>query len=159
MTAWQDRPQVPALMLNPALLAVLLSEASRGYCGQRDSPAMPVPLAFLVLPLALHRPTRRALPRSTRTYLTTWLAGHPVLRAGFPERAASLVGHTREALRFGARHEVLRVSPEGLEGVVSGSAAHEPTTLELVTAARLAGRWFAVTGPVPTVFQALGVRP
>jgi hypothetical protein len=99
------------------------------------------------------------LPRDTRTYLTTWLGRHPVLRAGFPLRAASLVGNTQEALRFGVRHGVLRVTAEGIGPLVNSGTMEEASIRELLKAARLVGRWCAVTGPVPTVYQALGVRP
>lgn len=146
-------------MLNPALCSVLLSESARAYAGQAKVQAMPFPLAFIVLPLVLHRPSRKVLPRDTRTYLTAWLGRHPVLRAGFPGRAQALVGHTREALRFGERTGVLSMTREGIQGQVDAAKADEAFTRELAKASRLAGRWFALAGPVPTVFQALGVRP
>lgn len=158
MTAWEDRPQVAAIMLNPALCSVLLSESARAYAGQANAPAMPFPLAFVVLPLVLHRPSRQALPRDTRTYLTAWLGRHPVVRAGFPGRAQALVGHTREALRFGERSGVLSMTGAGVQGQVDATKVNDAFTRELAKASRLAGRWFALAGPVPTVFQALGVR-
>lgn len=159
MTAWADRAQVPAVMLNPALLATLLSESARGYCSQARAEAMPLALSFVVLPMVLHRPTRQVLPRNTRTYLTIWLGRHPVLRAGFPLRAASLVENTQEALRFGARNGLLAVNGRGVAASARTGSVEDGVTRELVKAARLVGRWCAASGTVATVYQALGVRP
>ena len=71
-----------------ALLATLVAHAARAY--EREAGPMSWPLAFLVPPIVLHRPTRDALPRDTRTHLSTWVSREPVLRAGFPARAAAM---------------------------------------------------------------------
>jgi Family of unknown function (DUF6521) len=97
MSEWSERPQVEATMLNPALLAVLLSSAAHDYEKAKEKEQrLPWPLGFLVLPLVLHRPTRVELPKNTRTHLSTWIRRHPLLRAGFPGRAAAMVPLTRE---------------------------------------------------------------
>lgn len=157
MTLWEDRPQVAAVMLNPAVCSVLIAESARAYADQAEAEAMPLPLAFLVLPLVLHRPTRNVLPRDTRTYLTVWLDRNPVLRASFPARAEALVEHGREALRFGLRNTLLQLDGGGVASRVRATDSTVPK--DLSRAARLAGRWFQLSGPAPTVFQALGVRP
>jgi hypothetical protein len=105
MTAWAERPRVEATLLNPALLAVLLAAAAQEY--ETEETGMPWPLVFLVPPLVLHRPTRDALPRNTRTHLSTWVRREPLLRAGCPARAAAMVPLTREGIRFGLRAGVL----------------------------------------------------
>lgn len=156
MTLWTERPRVEATLLNPALLAVLLAAAAEDY----DTPTagMPWPLAFLVLPLVLHRPTRDALPRDTRTHLSTWIRREPVLRAGFPERAAAMVPRTREGLRFGLRAGVL-----GIDGAnLIGHLTSEPPPGELrqlIRSARLVGRWLAKSDQPSTPFALLGVAP
>ena len=88
MKRWADRSRVEASLLNPALIALLMSEAAREY--ERQAEPMSWPLTFLVPPLVLHRPTRDALPRDTRTHLSTWIARQPVIRAGFPDRAVAM---------------------------------------------------------------------
>src|SRR6266540_2320032 len=105
VSTWTERPRVEATLLNPALLAVLIAAAAKDY--ETDGAGMPWPLAFIVPPLVLHRPTRDALPRNTRTHLSTWIRRQPLLRAGFPARAAAMVPLTREGLRFGLRAGVL----------------------------------------------------
>jgi hypothetical protein len=157
MTAWTDRPHLAATMLNPALVAVMESVAAREY--ERTSHrAMAWPVAFLVAPLVLHRPTREALPRDTRTYLSTWVSRHSLLRAGFPERAKSLAPVVREGLRFGLHSQVLSIENSTLRGVLSPDAI-DGELGALLRKAGLVGRWLAKTNEPSTAFSLLGVAP
>ncbi len=156
MKRWADRSRVEATLLNPALIALLMSEAAREY--ERQADPMSWPLTFLIPPLVLHRPTRDALPRDTRTHLSTWISREPLLRAGFPERAVAMAPLAREALRFGLRHGVLEV----LEGNVRGLPSQTPPPGDLrvlVSKAGLIGRWLAKTDQPSTIFALLGVGP
>lgn len=156
MTAWAKRPRVEATLLNPALLATLLAAAARDY--ERARAPMPWPLAFLVLPLVLHRPTRAALPKNTRTHLSTWIRREPVLRAGFPARAGAMVPITREGIRFGLRAGVLWLDGVALTGDLPVEAP--PGELrQLIRTAAVVGRWLAKTEEPSTAFALLGVTP
>jgi hypothetical protein len=157
MTSWPDRPRIPATMLNPALLAVVQSAAAHAYERGGERP-MPWPMAFVVVPLVLHHPTRTALPRDTRTHLSTWIARNPLLRAGFPRRAAALAPAAREGMRFGLRHGVLSVNAGGLSGTIRPDAAHGELG-ELIAKASLVGRWLAKSDQPSTAFALLGVAP
>lgn len=156
MNRWVDRSRIEAALLNPALIALLMAEAARGY--EVQARPMSWPLTFLIPPLVLHRPTRDALPRDTRTHLSTWIARQPVLRAGFPERAAAMAPLAREALRFGLRHGTLTI----LAGNVLSTTTLAPPPGDLrvlLGRARLVGRWLARTDQPSTVFALFGVRP
>lgn len=156
MTAWTERPRVEATLLNPALVAVLLASAARDY--ETDGVGMPWPLAFLVPPLVLHRPTREALPRNTRTHFSTWIRRYPLLRAGFPDRAAAMVPITREGVRFGLRAGVLARQGAALSGHLDVEAPAGELR-QLIRQAALVGRWLAKTDQPSTVFALLGVAP
>ena len=156
MKRWADRSRIEATLLNPALIARLMSEAARAY--ETEAEPMSWPLIFLVPPLVLHRPTRDALTRDTRTHLSTWISREPLLRAGFPERAAAMTPLVREAFRFGLRHGLLEVSG----GNVRGRPSRTPPPGELrllVNKAGLVGRWLAKTDQPSTVFALFGVGP
>jgi ABC-three component (ABC-3C) system Middle Component 3 len=156
MSQWTERPRLEATMLNPALLAVLLAAAAQDY--EKAKERMPWPLGFLVLPLVLHRPTRSALPRNTRTHLSTWIGRNPLLRAGFPARAATMVPLTRGGIRFGLRAGVLDIDGQTLGGdVTSDRAAGELG--QLMRTAALTGRWLATVDQPSTAFALLGVAP
>jgi hypothetical protein len=157
MNAWTDRPQVAAALLNPALIATLESVAAHEY-DRAGTQAMSWPLAFLVAPLVLHRPTRQALPRDTRTHLATWVSRNSLLRAGFPARARSLTPVVREGLRFGLRHGVLSAESGFIRGSLRPDTA-EGQLGELLRAAGLVGRWLAKTNQPSTAFALLGIAP
>src|SRR5689334_22312029 len=83
--AWQRRPFEERTSLNPAFLALTIRSSADGYCGETND-ALPVALAFLAAPLALHRTTRDSLPSIISTSMAIWLQDHPFLREGFPDR-------------------------------------------------------------------------
>jgi hypothetical protein len=156
MKNWSERSKIEAGLLNPALIAVLMSEAAKGY--EEHSGPMTWPMAFLIPPLVLHRPTRDALPRDTRTHLSTWISRQPVLLAGLPERTSAMAPLVREALRFGLRHRVLEVSGGRVRGLMT--QVPPPGDLRvLVSKAALVGRWLAKSDQPSTVFALFGVRP
>jgi ABC-three component (ABC-3C) system Middle Component 3 len=156
VTAWPDRSPVRAAYLNPALVAGILAAAARSYESTAQQP-MVWPMAFLVGPLVLHRPTRQALPKTTATHLSAWTSRNTLLRAGFPARAKALTPSVREGLRFGLRHGLLTVDGGALHGAPGSTRDKELTAL--LSSARLVGRWLAKTDQPATVFAILGVEP
>lgn len=153
---WSPNKSLSADMLNPALLAVLLREATGGYVEGRGPMAWP--LAFAAAPLVLHGPTRRALPKRASQHLSTWAQGHTELVAGLPARARSLAPPVRAGLRTGLRTGLLALDDGGL---VPGAALGRGNgaLLELQRAAALVGRWLGRSGEPSTVFALLGLRP
>lgn len=148
-------------MLNPALLATVIAVAASEY-ERADGSPMPWPLAFLVAPLVLHRDTRNALPRSTRTHLATWVSNNAVLRAGLPARAISLTDPVREGLRFGLRMGVLTLTDDGRLHSSLPTANRPPDIGDLrpiVQSSGLVGKWFAKLDQSATAFALLGVAP
>jgi hypothetical protein len=148
-------------MLNPALLAVVAAAAAEEYERASREP-MPWPLTFLVAPLVLHRNTREALPRTTRSHLSTWVTKNPLLRAGFPQRAKSLAGPVRQGVRFGLANGWLILTEDGdLRGALVQSA--RPSSVGDITAivrsAGLVGKWLTKLERPATAFALLGVAP
>src|SRR6218665_1995664 len=96
---WADRPTELANLFNPAFAGELLHRAVVAYCGRIELP-MPFALAFLVLPLSIHAPTRNRLPRRADAAFASWIADHREDIPGISERARELRPITREALLF-----------------------------------------------------------
>jgi hypothetical protein len=149
-------------MLNPALLAAVTAAAASQY-QRADGEPMPWPLAYLVAPLVLHRGTREALPRTTRTHLGNWVSQNPVLHAGIPARAQSLAEPVREGLRFGLAHGLLRVDHQGrLTGFLVAppkTSAAPDEMAQIIARAGQVGKWFAKLDKPATAFAMLGVAP
>ncbi|WP_257231485.1 three component ABC system middle component [Streptomyces sp. Rer75] len=158
-TAWSEPSALVAAMLNPALIASLLSVAAGSYERQKVS-GMPWHLSFIVAPMTLHRGTRQALPANTRTHLSTWVTRNPMLRAGFPRQAKALVMPVQAGLRFALLHDVLELRSDCLKPrtrLRAGAPAR--TELEdILHSARLIGSWMA-KNETAAVFASLGVRP
>lgn len=148
-------------MLNPALLAAVTAAAASEY-ERADGEPMPWPLAYLVAPLVLHRGTRNALPKTTRTHLGNWVSQNPVIHAGIPARAQSLAKPVREGLRFGLAHGALQVDAQGrLKGDVAAPEKKVATSEvdQIIAKAGLVGKWFAKIDQPATAFAVLGVAP
>ncbi|MEP6756324.1 MAG: three component ABC system middle component [Chthonomonadales bacterium] len=161
MTNWVDRPREVKYLLNPAFCAAILASCVLGYRTRKNEP-MPLALAFLCLPIVLHGDTRRALPKSTKSNLNSWLLSNRIITADFAKRAQSLLPFTREALLFGVSREVLMVSNNGIETSIdklSTINASGTTIAEYAKAARNIGVWFAESGSTSTIFSLWGVAP
>jgi hypothetical protein len=147
-------------LFNPAFVAALIGRAAIGHRTERDAP-LPLALGYLVAPIILHPPTREALPRVTAR-LAKWADDHHLLRAELRWRAPQLSGVTRGGLRFGLRHDLLALTPVGIEAGPAFERLRAPAddeAAECWKAAELLGRWLPRAGPPETVLALLGVRP
>jgi hypothetical protein len=153
---WDALPPVSLSMLNPALLALVIAAAAGGH-RRETGMGLPWALSFIVAPLVLHRGTREALPNQIRTHLPTWVSREPVIRAGFPGRAASLVAPVRGGLRLGLRSGVLILSGDRIETVLRSVRASEPQLENLLAKATFSGRWLSKLDQSSTAFALFGV--
>ncbi|MCA1190017.1 MULTISPECIES: three component ABC system middle component [unclassified Saccharopolyspora] len=150
-------------LFNPAFCAVLLHKATKRY-EAKSSEGMPVTYAFLVLPCALHMPTREALPPTTAASMWIWLRSHPVLCMDFADRVRTFRGFTAAAIRYGIQHGAL---VGALGSLAPGTLLRRPRTLQptqdwqaCVRTAEFLGRWFGGTAAdEATVLAQWGVRP
>jgi hypothetical protein len=166
MQVWAKRVVEEANLFNPAFCAVLLAKASEEFAKKTQKP-LPFALAFLILPIVLHRGTRSALPSSTITSLLPWIQEHREELVNFAGRVQSLRAITREAILFGMQSETLAVADSG--GFAIGErrvpATEKRTGLftdearECVERAGFLGRWLAAAGTPATVYSAWGIAP
>jgi len=161
---WADRPSEEARNLNPAFCAELIARTVGEFHKNRQTP-LGLAVAFLVLPLTLHKPTRDALPGRANATFATWVAENGSLLAELPGRVNRLRPISREALLFAIRYRLLAVHDGGL---VPGSkpvrltSSPSPSTndvSETRAAAGLLGRWFAGQATEGSILQGLGVAP
>lgn len=162
--AWSERPSEEAALFNPAFCGELIVRSVVEFENARSMP-MPLALAFVVLPLTLHAPTRELLPGRSNATLVTWAAEQAPLIADLPNRVLALRPATREGIIFVTQHSALSVNASGLS---RGSrplklSAKRPEATPDAEAARraagLVGRWFANQGGASSFLQALGVAP
>lgn len=150
-------------LFNPAFCAVLLHRACAEYSTKVQQP-MPVIYAFLIVPSALHKPTRDELPGSTAASMWPWLREHPLLTMDFPHRARRLRPYTSAAITYGLNHSILVSSPGAL---AAGTVRRRPRSLQPTSdwlacqkAAGFFGKWFASNdADEATTLAQWGVRP
>jgi hypothetical protein len=162
--SWRERAREEAANLNPAFCTELLFRTVSEYARLRETP-FPYALAFLILPIALHKRTRDLLPGNSSTAFVGWVADRKPMLAEVPELVLRLIPVTREALLFNLQAEVLRVEAGGLspgKNKIRLRAKIEPSTNdadEARKAATLIGRWFAGQGSASSIMYGFGVTP
>lgn len=161
---WNTRSREVATLFNPAFCCVVLSASVAGYSTQEPR-GMHFSLAYVVLPLVLHKQTRDALPMNTRTSLAAWLEENPSSRIQFHERVKSLKPFVGEAIIFGDRYKWLSIQDGYIKCSVSDTRIKgfllktQGEARECVMRARLVGRWMATAGPAETVMGLWEIRP
>lgn len=163
-TEWLMRTPEQARLLNPAFLGLVVWSCARGYKQISDSD-LPYCLAFVGLPIVLHKATREALPRTTRTSLPSWLSDHPRALVGYTDRARALVPLIKEGILFGSNGGLLTFEDGSI------MASRRPRTMaqferqaseevsDCISKAAFVGKWFAGSGSYTTVMALWGVRP
>lgn len=150
-------------LFNPAFCALLLNKACAAYEAKAGT-AMPITFAFLILPSALHKPTRDTLPGTTATSMWGWLRSNPVIVMEFADRARTFRIFTGAAISYGLQRTVLTGA---LGSIAAGQIGRRPRTLfptddwtDCVKAAEFLGRWFGGTeADEATTLAHWGVKP
>lgn len=164
LSQWSQRPKEHARLLNPAFLAALTWAVARGYRHVARE-GLPYPLVFVALPIVLHKATREALPRDTRTSLVTWISNHSNVKVCFTERAMSLMPLVKECILFGTQGHLItmsafRITSARRPGSMSGFLDESSDEVrDCMNKAELIGRWFASHGDHITVMALWGVAP
>jgi hypothetical protein len=153
-----------AALFNPAFLTRVIHDAVGDYENEARQ-RMPVPLAFLLTPLALHKPTRDDLPRNANAQMQTWIREHPRHMAQLGKRVIGMRPFVGLAIRFGVLHDVLTsedggIGAEKLKRRPRGFNESESAEVrECLRAAKFVGRWFARQPDVATLLALWGLRP
>ena len=159
-TASTPGSPIAAAMLNPAFIAAVVARSAAGFETESGHRLMPWPLSFVVAPLVLHRSTRLELPSRISTHMATWVTRHPLMRAGFPYRAAALTEPVRAGLRFGLSHDGLLIDEGRIRSTLPDVIDRSEDDVSSVLAkARFVGRWLNKLDQPSTAFALLGITP
>lgn len=165
MKPWAERTREEAHLLNPPFCCVTITSACVGYNESRGQP-LPFVLAFMVLPIVLHKHTRESLPRTSRTSVPAWLQDNVEARIGFHERLMALQPYTREAMRYGLSFNWIAMGDKGGIRCVAPNAlinrairSLDGDAQECVSRARFLGKWFGTTASTETTMALWGIRP
>jgi len=151
-------------LFNPAFLSVLTYDATSDFQKSASNP-LPVVLPYLILPLALHRPTREDLPSTVAAQMQNWIQEHPRHLVDLDRRVVGLKPFVSASLRLALTHGVLTTERGRLmTGRLARRRRGAPETESDEVAAcrrtaRFCGRWFARQPDVGTLLALWGLRP
>jgi hypothetical protein len=159
----ETRPVEELALFNSAFLAVMVRRAAEEHESRSGGRAMPAVLSYLIVPLALHGPTRRALPSNVRSQMGEWIHSHPEASLGLGERAQALRPLVSDGLQLGLRHGLVSSGESGLR---ANRLRRRPRGMvrteevdECIEMAGFLGRWFSEQPDPITTLALWGLRP
>lgn len=162
MKPWNQRPFEIRNLFNPAFCGLILFRALAGY-EEESAAGMPFSQTLLVLPLCLHKDTRRVLSDHSRSYLLKAIEQNPSMLIGFAARANHLLPFALEAFGVLMERGCFYVTEDGRLRIVERKVRKKVTgtdeSIACQRVARFIGREFARVGDRGTIYTALGVRP
>ncbi len=157
------RPVEEQALFNPAFLAVMIRRAAEEHEHRGGGRLLPVILAYLAVPLALHGPTRRQLPTHVTTQMGEWIRNHPDASAGLDVRARALRPLVSSGVTMALRHGLVVGEDGTLRALAIGrrprGMARTAEVDACVCKAGFLGRWFAEQPDALTVLALWGLRP
>jgi hypothetical protein len=165
MKPWTERTREEAHLLNPAFCCVNITSVCAGYQELRDQP-LPFALAFMILPIILHKKTRESLPNTISTSMPTWLYRHADAKIGFYERVMALQPHTRDAIRYGLNFRWIAIDDTGgIKCIAPNSLINRSRrslngdAFDCISHTRFLGKWLGNTASTETTMTLWGIRP
>ncbi|WP_369693546.1 three component ABC system middle component [Rhodococcus maanshanensis] len=150
-------------LFNPAFIAVLLHRAVRSW--ERERPdGMHVILLFLIIPIALHSPTRARLPRTKKSPMMEWIQRNPDSMVYIPSNSVALQRKIGRGVELAIRSGVLVSRGTAIVGVGEVKRRTKSTVFtedfdQCIKAADFLGKWFAQQNDYATILATWGVRP
>lgn len=161
MIAWERRTPELANLLNPAFTALLIRDAVGAYAKARGV-GMNLPIALLVLPIILHKPSREMLPKKVSKF-HIWVQSNQEVRIGLAERARSLAPFSKEAILFAMQQGTMDIDENGLllamkSTLTNGNPSYtSEETASCRERATFLGRWFGGIEKPSSIFTAFGL--
>ncbi|MBF4693976.1 three component ABC system middle component [Fusibacter ferrireducens] len=162
MIDWNERSPEVANLLNPSFCSVILYSVIIEY-EKVSEMSFPFPLAYLVLPIILHKSTRDVI--NSRTKMSVWIESNPHLLIGFSHRTKSLVSYTNEAIEFLLRLNVITINSDGMSIIKSLGTSIKRYSKDddeidsIISKSSHLAKWFYRMNSVENIYIAWGVRP
>jgi len=163
MKRWDQRPFEIRNLFNPAFCGLVLFRSLHGY-EEENVRGMPFSLSLLVLPLCLHKDSRKVIAGSPRSYLLKTMEKNQQLMVGFADRVTQMLPYAFEGFDLLMEKGCITITDDGRIQTVPEKVrkAIKGTTDETITCqkvARIVGREFARISDRTTIYTTFGVRP
>ncbi len=160
---WTDRPVTVANLLNPAFCGEILRVMIQAY-EKETKKTMPFEIAFLVLPLVLHKKSRDTLPKTISKNFYEWLEENTMTKISLVSKIKDLLPYTREAILFLIYHNAIKISDNGeLEFVKYRKSSlnyiNDSEVQEIYKKSQMLGKWLSKAGSTKTIYASIGIKP
>jgi hypothetical protein len=156
-----EPPEVAAL-LNPALIALLLARAAKGYLNEANV-GLPFVYAPIITTISLYPDARETLSMNVTTQFAAWVDRIAQLQISLQSKIVDMVPIVNEGILFALLHDVLKVEGGALvPGGIGPTGAVRGDTEDMEQAQKSAvylGRWLVRAGSPSTICAMLGVTP
>ena len=164
MTRRNSRYEPPEIstLLNPALIALLLSRAAAAHVRETGR-GLPYVYSPIVVTISLYPEARQTLSMNVTTKFTSWVVRSVALQPLLQSRIIDMEPLVNEGFLFGLSHNVLRLEGgnvhPGSKGPTAAITSSSSDMQEAQRAAAYLGRWLARAGSPSTVCAMLGITP
>jgi len=161
---WENRSVITSNLLNPAFCGEIIRRTIVSFNDNEKGVKFPFVLSFLILPIVLHKRTRKKMPMSSRTYFHSWVEENEHLFIGFAQRTRQMIPFTRESMSFLMLQKTMTIEDDGVISVpkyrkVVPTGEFTEEINEIYKKAELLGKWLRLTGNPQTIFMFLKIRP
>ena len=161
--SWNQRNPIVANLLNPAFCGEVIRRTASSY-NEASNANFPFAYCFIVLPILLHTETRERMPRSTRSYLFSWVAENEDLFYDFSKRAHQMTPFAKESIMFLLQNGIIEIDQNGQIEVTERRIKNlRGDDLEEVNAifskSAMLGRWLALNSNVNSVYSFFRITP
>lgn len=162
MKCWDQRPFEIRNLFNPAFCGLVLFRALHGY-EEEDARGMPFSLSLLVLPLCLHKESRKLIVTSPRSYLLKIIEKNQQVIVGFAGRVTDMLPYAFEGFGLLMERGCISIADDGriqtVPDKVRKTVKGTDETVSCQKVARIVGREFARIADRVTIYTTFGVRP
>lgn len=162
MKRWDQRPFEIRNLFNPAFCGLVLFRALHGY-EEKDARGMPFSLSLLVLPLCLHKDSRKVIASSPRSYLLKTTEKNQQIMVGFADRVTQMLPYAFEGFGLLMERGCIAIADDGRIQTVTDKVRKTVNgtdeTVSCQKVARIVGREFARIADRATVYTTFGIRP
>jgi hypothetical protein len=99
-------------LFNPAFIAINIHALAEGFT--KDGHAgLPMPLAYIAIPLCLHTSTRNMMPSTSAKRFHIWVQENQQILVGFGRRAASMRTRVNQGIIFANSSSLITFTEDG----------------------------------------------
>lgn len=149
-------------LFNPAFLSTVLSISVSSYEEKSKKP-FPYVLAYITLPLVLHKKTREIIPNSARSKLHKWINMNQQIKVDIENKIIGLKDRIKSAILFGCNQGLFEFQQNGRLHCIKKIKPNDiwnnkSEIIEITKKAAVLGKLFASIDALE-IYVLLGVRP